>query len=298
MAIRGLSNATCSHSHFLHPFCAREPLLLKVTYVFLFVIGAVIGGMIVVALKRSFIPIDPPARSRNKPAPTSTRLPIDGDTPVSRIHHIGPLVLPATQSPLSSTALHPVSSTSASQLKIQSADQIVRLPEIVGIPILVIEWRARPGNENVRGFIQRGDSLLNVITENWQQAEAEHITHAEMADHIRFIIKAARENKGKAVAYDYTTKTSDPASVNTPWFSVAFYKKTEKQIERDIFRKVGEEGESSNEEALIMNSVLPMEQIRWTPIRERYIREYGFYSLGMKFSSLLQVLQKKVVQTE
>ncbi|HUD01051.1 MAG TPA: hypothetical protein VMR37_01875, partial [Rhabdochlamydiaceae bacterium] len=115
--------------------------MLKVTYVFLFVIGAVIGGMIVVALKRSFIPIDPPARSRNKPAPTSTRLPIDGDTPVSRIHHIGPLVLPATQSPLSSTALHPVSSAPVSVLKIQSVNQ---LATVVGVPIQVIEWRSLP----------------------------------------------------------------------------------------------------------------------------------------------------------
>jgi hypothetical protein len=289
MSVRGLSKAACSHSHILHPFCAGQHLSIRITNLVVLILGGLVG--IFLAYKRFFIPMDPSPKPKSKPP---TRLPIDGDTPVSRTHHIGPLVLPPPSIP--SIALHPVPSTFVNVLKIQSPDE---LEKVVGVPIRILEQRARPGNETFRGFIKEKDSLLKVITENWAHAEEAQITHTEMAGHIRFIIETAKATKpGQVVVYDYLTNTSNPESKDSPRFSVFFYKKEGKQIDTDIFRQIGEQGESTTEEAIIINSALPGVIIRWTPIRERYIREYGFYSLGMEFKSLLQVLQKRVIQTE
>ncbi|HEY5235492.1 MAG TPA: hypothetical protein VIJ14_04890, partial [Rhabdochlamydiaceae bacterium] len=206
---------------------------------------------------------------------------------------------------LKSSALAPFDASTAtpSTLKIHSADEIVNIPAIVGVPIDVIQQRARgviydrddkiviSRGETFRGFIENKESLLDVIKKNWQQAVLASVTHAEIADHLNHIVEAARANPNTPIPYDPKTKSSDPKAENVPRFLVTLRVK-EDDPDTDIFRPVAadkDEG-ASYSEAVIINTVVQKKNIRWTPVRERYIREFGFYSKGMDFETVLAVL--------
>lgn len=258
MAVRSLSKIACAHSHLWHPFCPHQPLSSKVTNVFFLALGVVVGCMVYRAIRRSFV-VAPPL-----PKPP---VEIDRDIP-----------------PFLTTSIV------LSSLTIQSEGDISKLPQIVGLSIDTLERRARPASETAQGFMENKDSLLDVIRKNWQQAKKAGIPHAEIADHLRHLVETARKSPGKLIRYNF--KKSDPE--NMPAFLVVVRVKND-NFDTDIFRPLVAKKEvgASNEEALIINPSVHNKYIRWTPIRERYIREFGFYSVGMDFETVLQVLQGK-----
>lgn len=104
-------------------------------------------------------------------------------------------------------------------------------------------------------------------------------TSDEIADHFCNIIKAARKQPGKPIAYDWTQKDS-PVSDSTPRLTVTFM-----QLPTD-------EGTEKQEVALVANSALIGQYIRWTSKVESYIRS-GHYPEGMELKTLLEVLNTR-----
>jgi hypothetical protein len=226
-------------------------------------------------MARSVIPIEPSAQP--KPSPE------DSSVPVSAPHVDCALIK-------STSALIP-----SSPVRIQSIEQISKIPEIVGVSLDILQQRARPainGGETKRGFIKEKDSLLDVISKNWEQAEEAKITHAEIADLLRYLVETARKTPDQGIPYDALTSTNDPntSAEKVPCFSVIISERD--NPDTDIFRPkdAKEDFGTSNEEALITNTAVPGKRIRWTPIRERYIRDFGFYPVGMEFDTVLDVL--------
>jgi len=182
---------------------------------------------------------------------------------------------------------------------IHSEKDIIRLPEIAGVSLNIIQQRAEAKaqdnlGETARGFIQKNDRILNLIREDWQTAQAAHVTHIEIADHLHNITEAAKKQPGKPVSYDWTTKSFD-ANKDTPRFMVIFQKSNDEMMETDIFRPKGIDRQqgSSKEEALILNPAVQGPCIRWTAAREDYIRKYGFYATGTRLEDVLGILKGK-----
>ncbi len=271
----------CSHSHFLRPFCSQQTSSEKIQKVFLFALGAVIVWIYFRPNAKSFTP-----RTSELPSEAVAKKPIDKASTFFRPK---------------STPLQPVpSSSTLSTPFLKSADEIDQLPQKLGVSLDIIQRRAKPaslkGGDTFKGFLDQNDSLLAVIKKDWEQVEKEKITHAQVADHIHNILEAARKTQGVAVSYDMEKSDGVPSDV-IPKFSVVFFTKSEQETDTNIFRPEDarrEEG-SSTEEAIICNTAVPCKYIRWTPVRESYIRLYGFYSLGMELEIILGILKGKPV---
>ena len=283
MPVRGVSNAVCSHTHLLHPFCQKLPLTTRVSNAFFLALAVVIGAAIYYAINRSNQPKGPqtPTPNRNTPLTSGTAKPDR---------------LPAQPSFKSAALVQPPAALAPlSKLRIQSINEIENISKIVGVPLKVIEQRARSSNnhrgETSRGFISDGDSIGEVIGTNWALAESAGVTHAEIAGHLRRIIEAAMEKPKTVICYNPRTGSTDPMEENIPRFQVSIRVKKD-DPDTDIFRPIdaGPDVDASYEEAVIVNTALHWKYIRWTPVRERYIAEFGFYSTGMEFEKVLEVL--------
>ncbi|MBS0649421.1 MAG: hypothetical protein JSS10_09405 [Verrucomicrobia bacterium] len=106
-------------------------------------------------------------------------------------------------------------------------------------------------------------------------------TPNEIADHFSYIVETARKQPGKPIAYDWTQKNL-PISDDTPRFTVLFM-----QLEIEA-------GIAKEEVALIANSALPGQYIRWTSLAESDIRK-GNYPERMEQKILLQVLNARPI---
>jgi hypothetical protein len=249
---------------------------MRVANVFFLALAVVIGAAIYYAIVRS----DPPE------GPTSTQ-PLDGArTPkFPNVSRLRDFINPITPS------------------KIPSINEIDQIAQIVGVPIHVIEQRARPTvyrddeviykGETIKGFIPDGASLPELIRQNWVQAKEANTTHADIAGHLQHLIDAAKEKPGTVICYDPITGSTSEEE-NIPRFQVRISKKEDPDT--DIFRPMGAGSDigASYEEAVIINTALQGKYIRWTPVRQRYISEFGFYSTGMDFATVLNVLLKKI----
>ena len=116
--------------------------------------------------------------------------------------------------------------------------------------------------------------------------------HQEIADHLRYLIQAARKVSQTAtgVLIPYDPKTKAIKGEGIPIFQLTLSKK--EAPDTDLFRpeNAGREEGACYEEAIIVNTAVQGKCIRWTPNREKYIREWGFYSSGMELQTILPVL--------
>lgn len=273
MAVRSVSNAVCAHSHFWNPLCPQQSLLTRVTNIFLLALAVVVAVGIYRALNQSESPASPrPGQPQPSPKPKPPE-------------KAGPVYAPADPPAGAPIAL--------SALKIASIEEIGNIPTIVGVPPHVLHQRAMPlekGGETMRGFIDQA-ALLNTIWTQWEEASEARLSHTEIADHLHRIVEAARADPKKVILYDPRTGSSDSGTENIPRFQVMIRVKRD-DPDTDIFRPEGvakDEG-ASYEEVVIINTAVQNQYIRWTPIRERYIREFGFYSKGMEFETVRAVL--------
>ncbi len=260
MTVRGISKAVCSHYHLFQPFCPKLSLTTRVANAFFLALVIVIADVIRRAIYRSY--------TSKGPQPNPALI-----TPTGR-----------TQSEMAPLRT----------LRIHSIEEVDNIPKIVGVSIDLIEERAMPtvyNGETARGFIPLGDSLLKDIRTNWAQAERVGISHAEIARHLHYLIEAARANPQTIICYDPRTGSTNPAEEKIPRFQVLI----RKGPDTDIFRpaNAGPDVGASYEEAAIMNTALACGYIRWTPVRARYISEFGFYSTGMEFETVYTVLMAK-----
>lgn len=260
MAIKGVSNI-CSHSHFFHPLCPQLSLTTKVANIFFLALAVVLSATVYYALTKT-APPDKPTQPL-------------GGTQIPQFPSVSRLRAFLTAS------------------KISSIDKINQIATIVGVSIDVIERRAKPTGETTRGFIPEGGSLLETIRKNWAQVKQANTTHADIAKHLQYLIDTARKNPKKVICYDPVTGSTNPEEDNIPRFQVQIRKV--ENPDTDIFRPMDaalDEG-ASYEEVVILNTALQGKYIRWTPVRHRYICEFGFYSTGMDLATVLNVLLKK-----
>jgi len=272
--VEGLSAGVCSNSHPWNPFCPNEDLLTRVMKVVAVVIAAVVVYGIHHIWGSDSRDDDPP------PSPTISQKP-STSTP--------------QQSPQSKA--RPFANTQQIPLE----DQVLKIPDIVKVSLDVLQKRAMPkekGGETIRGFIKAEQNLLQVIQSNWNAEKESKMTRAQIVEHLQAIVKAARSrsNQEKAVHYDFITRTSDPdkGTSEMPRFIVQILKK--RPTDTDIFRpeKASPDVGATNEEILIQNTAVPGKYIRWTPLRERFILQFGFYSLGMEIENVVEVLCGRV----
>lgn len=281
MPIKSIPQMACSHYHFFNPFCPRQTSLQKTSTVFFYALGAAVIWFSYRALR---------PRSNSSTSQLDQR-----DAPLTASP---PLKAALTLHP-SNTALRIKPSESKMATLISSEQDILRLP----LSFDIIQKRAEPkekdnsGGETARGFIHKGDSVLDSIRKAWKIARAANVTHIEIADHLSEIIKIARQKESGAVFhYDWDTKKA-VEDENKPRLQVIFYpKKLDDMIETDIFRpKDADRGQGmSNEEMLIRNPAVQGKCIRWTSVREDYIRKYGFYPTGTALDELLAIFERSI----
>lgn len=293
MEMTGSTPPACSHSHLWNPFCSEIPLSTRITTVVLLIFAAAASYAVYRALSGS------EASKKHSEKKTTPSTPPSSSTQQGESKP--PLSSSRKSEPQPAITFPPIVSQA---IKIHSEDQISRLPDIVGVSIQIIERRAKPnghkqdekqkdtGGETVKGYIGAEDSLINTILKNWQQAKANKITHAEIADHLNNIVQIAKKY-GSVVSYNYLIRTSDSsksAAADMQRFLITCV--TKKSPDTDIFRPdtAAQEEGASTEEIIITNTTVTGVTIRWTPIRERYIREFGFYALGMEFEKVYHVI--------
>jgi hypothetical protein len=244
--------------------------MIKIAQIFFLAVVALIGNIIRKKLAGSDSPTFPP-QDQSRPS-----------QPTNASENPNPTSVSATlvfQEPLA-----------LSTPKITSIEQIVFIPIRARVSIDTLQRRALPsekGGETFRGFIDEG-SLLDIIWTQWEQVAQVGLTHIEIADHLQYLIKAACKAPKSLIYYDPKTKAIEGENISI--FQVMIFKK--EAPDTDIFRseQTGLEVGNCYEEALIVNTVVQGKYIRWTPIRERYIREWGFYSKGMDFGTVKAVL--------
>ncbi len=280
MATKTISQmAACSHYHFFNPFCPRQTSSQKVANVFFYALGAAVIWISYQALRPRTNSVTPQVGRQDAPLTGSPHL----------------------KAALTLYPLNTAPPIKPSESKM--ATFISRELDILGLPLSldVIQKRAEPkdkdnsGGETARGFVHKGDSVYDSITKAWKIARAANVTHIEIADHLSEIIKIARTKQSGAVFhYDWDTKQA-VEDEKKPRLQVVFYTvQKDDVIETDIFRPEDadkKQGES-NEEMLIRNPAVIGKCIRWTSVREDYIRKYGFYSSGTEIDELLAILAR------
>lgn len=257
--------AACSHYHFFNPFCSRQTSTQKVANVFFYALGAAAIWFSYRAFRAPTNSVTPQSGQLDAPLTASPPLKV-----VSTLHH--------------SKTPPPINFSESKMATLISTEQdIARLPEVVGVSLATIQERAQSSDETVD---------LALIKKDWDRAKAAKVTHIEIADHLHNIIEAAKkQTPGKPVLYDWTVKDQTSVSETVSRFSVTFLKKAEV----DIFcsESVKRTCELTEEEAIIINSAVPCEVIKWTSLRESYIRQYGFYSARLKLETVLKILKAR-----
>ena len=285
MRVNGSSENLCSHASHWLTFCLQESLLSRIAKVFIAALALYISYRVYEIFNGPTN--ESPSKDHSPENVPSTSVPTSDQPSVSPTSASQTAAPPRITQPSAPISLPPA--------RISSRDQISQIPAIVNIPLKTLWGRALPaihGGVTAQGFIQNGEGLLEVIQKNWEMAQKNKVSQAEVAYHLRFIVEAARTPGSGVVYYDPKTKTSDRSKEphEMPRFIVAFFKK--KEIEPDIFRKKDQEmrENGSKEEVVIANVAVQMSYIRWTPLREKYLCEFGFYSVGMDFETVMKVL--------
>jgi hypothetical protein len=94
---------------------------------------------------------------------------------------------------------------------INSVDQLNGLTQLEGVPISVIEDRARPGRWSQTGFLAPQDRFNEVLKKDWKAVTALDLTHLEIAEHLDQIIEKSFPKRGggygeykEEIVYDFS----------------------------------------------------------------------------------------------
>lgn len=85
---------------------------------------------------------------------------------------------------------------------LKSSEEIAQLTSINGLSIEKIEERARPGGFSQVGFLEKEESFLEVLKRDWKTVEDLGTSFAELAAHVRNILKLAYVQRKRIIEYN------------------------------------------------------------------------------------------------
>lgn len=251
------------HDHlFIHPFCPNRSLLQKIASVVFHVLTLGIP-LIVVQLVRCCFP-------RKATPHTETALPAQALTSVQ------------TATPIKIDRM---------ATEIESEEAIQALTEINGVPLDIIEKRARPavydrdegtrtGGEAYSGFLGTNESLKEVLLQDWRTVRKMGVSHIELAGHLGNIVNQAA---GLGSYHTEVTFTYDSAILKAKHQTLSVTYGMHKGEQTDIFRKTtDQEYEGAWNGYCHITNKTTGAHVQWSPGVQQYISKYGFYEGGGK----------------
>ena len=106
-----------------------------------------------------------------------------------------------SKEPSKSMPTSPISSLSSATVKkkekktrcIVSEKNIPGLTELNGVPISIIEERARPGKGAQSGFLGKDERLIDVLKKDWETVRKLGVTHRQLANCLQCLMEVAPE---------------------------------------------------------------------------------------------------------